>query len=82
METPQIRPYQIDTYLMRLQGALNSSSIDWCGDETITTKEHTDTPLVSLTINSGSLRDFLDQFKDLKLTVLPEELCENTDRTK
>lgn len=73
METAQIRPNKINMYLMRLRGALNSSSIDWCGDVTITAQEHTHTLLVSLTINADSLRDFLDQFKDLELTVLHEE---------
>ncbi len=73
METAQIRPDKINTYLMRLQGAVNSSSIDWCGDVTITAQEHTGTLLVSLTLNSDTLHDFLDQFKDFELTILPEE---------
>ncbi len=61
-----------NTYLMRLLGALSSPNIDWCGNVTIITQEHGYT-LVNLTIKVDSLCDFLDQFQDLCLTVLPNE---------
>jgi hypothetical protein len=69
----QSKSSHANTYLMRLQGALNSSTIDWCGDVTITSQEYDDTLLINLTIQADSLRDFLDQFQDLSLTILPDE---------
>ena len=71
-----------NTYLMRLQGALNSPTIDWCGDVTIISQEHDDTLQVSLTIEADLLRDFLDQFQNLSLTVLPNDdnYPKNSDR--
>jgi hypothetical protein len=63
-------------YLIRLQGALSSRAIDWCGGVTIITQEQGDT-LVNLSIKVDSLRDFLDQFQELCLTVLPDEGFEN-----
>lgn len=73
----QIIPSQSNTYLIRLQGALSSPTIDWCGDVIIITREHDETLLVSLTIKADALRDFLDQFQNLSLTVLPNEGIEN-----
>jgi hypothetical protein len=43
---------------MRLQGALNSSIIDWCGDVIIIAQEQDETLQVSLTIDAESLRFF------------------------
>ncbi len=69
------------TYLLRLHGALCTPNIDWYGDVSITAQENGDT-LVSLTINAVSLHDFFDQFQDLSLTILPDEVIEkkNSDR--
>jgi hypothetical protein len=41
-----------------LQGALNSSIIDWCGDVIIIAQEQDETLQVSLTIDAESLRFF------------------------
>ncbi len=71
-EMAQIIPDPSNTYLVRFQGALGSPTVDWCGDVTIITQEQGDT-LVKSVHQSGSLRDFLDQFQDLCLTVLPNE---------
>ena len=69
------------TYLLQLRGALCSPIIDWFGDVTITAQENGDT-LVSLTIDAVSLRDFLNQFQNFSLTILPDEAIEkkNSDR--
>jgi hypothetical protein len=57
---------------MRLQGALITHSLDWCGDVIINAPEP-GTLQLSMTIQADSLRDFLDQFQDFSLTVLPND---------
>jgi hypothetical protein len=62
-----------NSYLMRLQGVLSTPTIDWCGDVTITSLEPGGTLRLSLTIQADSLLDFLDQFQNFSLTVLPTD---------
>jgi hypothetical protein len=73
MDMSQIRSNQVNTYIMRLQGVLNCSIIDWCSDVTIIAQDQDKPFQVSLTIDAKSLRSFLDQFQDLSLTVLPND---------
>jgi hypothetical protein len=71
-EMAQIIPDPSNTYLVRLQGAFSSPTVDWCGEVTIITQEQGDT-LVNLSIKVDSLCNFLDQFQELCLTVLSNE---------
>jgi len=68
---------QGNTYLIRLQGALNSPTIDWCGDVSIIARDNYETLLISLTIAADSLADFFGQFQNLSLAVLPKDGVEN-----
>jgi hypothetical protein len=76
-EMAQIKFGDENKYRMRLQGALNSPVIDWSGDITIISQESDEALLVSLTIAADSLGNFLRQFQNLSLTVLPNDGNEN-----
>jgi hypothetical protein len=62
-----------NTYRLRLQGALNSPTIDWFGDITVIPQEHGEILQVSLLVDPATLHSFLDQFRNLNITVLPNE---------
>jgi hypothetical protein len=62
-----------NTYHVRLQGALNSPTIDWFGEITIIPQEHGEILLVSLFVDPAALRSFMDQFRNLNITVLSNE---------
>src|SRR5665647_507088 len=69
---------QINTYLIRLQGSLRASAINWCGNVTITPQNHGAALRISLTIEADSLCSFLNQFQHFSLSILPDEYVENT----
>ena len=63
----------VETYRLRLQGALNSPAIDWLGIITIVPQEQGEILQVSLLLYPAALRSFLDQFQNLNITVVPNE---------
>lgn len=62
-----------NTYRLKLQGALNSPTIDWLGIITIVPQEQGEILQVSLLLDPAALRSFLDQFQNLNITVVPNE---------
>ena len=62
-----------NTYRLRLQGSLNSPTIDWLGDITVIPQEHGEILQVCLLVDPATLRSFLDQFRNLNISVLPNE---------
>jgi hypothetical protein len=73
----QIKSNRGNKYRIRLQGALNSPTIDWFGDVIVIPQGHGEILLVSLLVDQDALRSFLDQFFNLDITVLPNEYIEN-----
>jgi hypothetical protein len=77
----QIQPGNGSIYRMRRQGALNSPTLDWDGKISILSEEHRGNLLVSLTIDTGTLHEFLDQFHNLSLTIVLKKDPENENRS-
>jgi hypothetical protein len=69
----QLKSNSCNMYRLRLEGALNSPTIDWLGDITIIPQEHGEMLQVCLLVDPAGLRSFLDQFHNLNITVLPNE---------
>ncbi len=68
------------TYRLQLQGALNSPSIDWCGEVFVIPQENAGILMVSLMMDRADLCNLLDQFRNLNLTILPiDKDIQNSD---
>jgi hypothetical protein len=80
LDMEQITTNLYNLYRIRLQGALNNPTIDWNGDISVTPQENGEILHISLFINAHALRGFLDQFKDLNLTLVPADDAENENQ--
>ena len=72
-DTAKINIDHSHTYRLHFQGALNSPSVDWCGEIIIVPQVSGGILMVSLVINPADLHNLLDQFRNLNLTLLPIE---------
>jgi hypothetical protein len=72
-DTENINIDHSHTYRLQFKGALNSPSIDWCGEVKVIPQVSGGILMVSLLINPTDLYNLLDQFKNLNLTLLPIE---------
>ena len=64
---------QTHTYRLQLRGALNSPTIDWCGEVFVIPQGRSGILMVSLIVDPVDLCNLLDQFSNLNLTLLPIE---------
>jgi hypothetical protein len=72
---------QIDTYRIRLKGALNPAFTDWLGDIIIIPHENGETLLIGKFTDQPALRGFLDQLWNFNFTVLSVEKVDYIKKT-
>jgi len=65
------------TYRIRLQGAMDLTTIDWFGGITVLPQEPGETLLVGQFPDQAALRGFLDHLWNLNFTILSVERIKN-----